>query len=197
MRIWTVLAMVCFGASVAQATGTVNAEQLRTYGTNSTNLVYVFTSPSCPHCASFHEDIMPTLIKDLADTGKAQIKVVDMGHDVRAIGASKLARCMTNEQYGRFMKNVYQNQSDWTQGKNYEQTLKDYAGKAGLNAKSQERCLSSASLEKTVLEQRNNLAKMYRVRAMPTVVVVQGVKRKTFVGSDPKILPEIVALFQK
>ncbi|MBR6411698.1 MAG: thioredoxin family protein [Alphaproteobacteria bacterium] len=197
MRLWTVLAMVCLGTSVAHATGTVNAEQLRTYGTNSANLVYVFTSPSCPHCAAFHEDIMPTLIKDLADTGRAQIKVVDMGHDIRAIGASKLARCMTNEQYGRFMTDVYHNQSDWAYAPDYEQKLKGYAGKAGLNAKSQERCLSSASLEKTVLEQRNNLAKMYRVRAMPTVVVVQGVKRKTFVGADPKILPEIEALFQK
>ena len=197
MRLWTVLAMVFFGVTAAQATGVVNAEQLRTYGTNSTNLVYVFTSPSCPHCAAFHEDIMPTLIKNLANTGKAQIKIVDMGHDIRAIGASKLARCMTNEQYGRFMTDVYRNQSDWAYGRDYEKKLKEYAGKAGLNAKSQERCLSSLSLEKTVLEQRNNLATMYRVRAMPTVVVVQGVRRKTFVGADPKILPEIEALFQK
>ena len=197
MRLWGIFLAVCLGALVAQAAPTVNAEQLRTFGTNSANLVYVFTSPSCPHCAAFHEDIMPTLIKDLADKGVAQIKVVDMGHDVRSIGASKLARCMTNEQYTRFMTDVYKNQNDWAYGKDYEKTLKGYAGKAGLNAKSQERCLSSESLEKTVLEQRNNLAQMYRVRAMPTVVVVQGVKRKTFVGADPEIIPEIEALFKK
>ena len=197
MRIWTLLTLLCFGATAAVAAPTVNAEQLRTYGTNSENLIYVFTSPSCPHCAAFHEDIMPTLIKNLVDTGRAQIKIVDMGHDVRAIGASKLARCMTNDQYGRFMTDVYKNQSDWTNGKGYEEKLKGYAAKVGLNSKSQERCLSSESLEQTVLEQRNNLAQMYRVRAMPTVVVVQGVKRKTFMGADPKIIPEIEALFQK
>ena len=88
MRFLTCLIGVIFGTSVAVAAPAVDAEQLRTYGTNSSNLVYVFTSPSCPHCAAFHEDIMPTLIKDLADTGRAQIKVVDMGHDVRSIGAS-------------------------------------------------------------------------------------------------------------
>ena len=197
MRFWGMFFAVCLGAFGAQAEPTINAEQLRTYGTNSANLVYVFTSPSCPHCAAFHEDIMPTLIKDLADTGLAQIKVVDMGHDVRSVGASKLARCMTNEQYARFMTDVYKNQSDWAYGADYEKKLKGYAGKAGLNTKSQERCLSSESLEKTVLEQRNNLAQMYRVGAMPTVVVVQGVKRKTFLGADPKIIPEIEALFQK
>jgi protein-disulfide isomerase len=197
MRFRACFMAILFGASVAVAEPTVNAEQLRTYGTNSSNLVYVFTSPACPHCAAFHEDIMPTLIKDLAETGLAQIKVVDMGYDVRSVGASKMARCMTNEQYARFMTDVYKNQSDWAYGADYEKKLKGYAGKAGLNAKSQERCLSSESLEKTVLEQRNNLAQMYRVAAMPTVVVVQGVKRKSFVGADPKIIPEIEALFQK
>ena len=196
MRLLTALIVLLFGVG-AHAAGTVDAEQLRTYGTNSANLVYVFTSPACPHCAAFHREIMPTLIKDLADTGKAQIKVVDMGHDVRSVGASKMARCMTNEQYDHFMDQVYKNQSEWAYGKDYEKKLKGYAGKAGLNTKSQERCLSSLSLEKTVLEQRNNLAQMYRVAAMPTVVVVQGVKRKTFVGADPKIIPEIEALFQK
>ena len=104
---------------------------------------------------------------------------------------------MTNEQYGRFMTDVYHNQSEWAYGEDYEKKLKGYAGKAGLNTKSQERCLSSESLEQTVLEQRNNLAKMYRVTAMPTVVVVQGVKRKAFLGADPRIIPEIEALFQK
>ncbi|MDY6407254.1 MAG: thioredoxin family protein [Pseudomonadota bacterium] len=194
MRLLTWITVMCIGVSVANAAPTVNAEQLRTFGTNSDHLVYVFTSPSCPHCAAFHADIMPTLIKDLADSGRAQIKVVDMGHDVRSMAVAKMARCMTNPQYERFMNQVYQNQEAWSHGSGYEKKLKAFAGEAGLNAKSQERCLSNLKLEQTVLEQRNNLAQMYRVRAMPTVVVVQGIKRKTFVGADPKIIPEIEAL---
>lgn len=197
MRLWTLLVVLCLGASAVRAAPVVNAEQLRTYGKNSSTLMYVFTSPSCPHCAAFHEDIMPTLIRDFADKGLAQIKVVDMGHDARAIGASKLARCMNNEQYGRFMQDVYQHQGDWAHAKDYEKILKGYAAKAGLNTKSQERCLSSESLEQTILEQRNNLAQMYRIQAMPSVVIVQGIKSKTFIGADPRILPEIKELFQK
>jgi len=197
MRLLASILGIIMVSAVARAEPVVNADQLRTFGKNSTNLIYVFTSPACPHCAAYHADIMPTLIKDLADTGRAQIKVVDMGFDVRSMAASKLARCMTESQYERFMTQVYENQSDWGYQDGYEAKLKTYAGKAGLNTKSQERCLSSQKLEQTIIEQRNNLAQMYRVQAMPTTVVVQGVKRKTFLGADPEIIPEIEALFQK
>ena len=196
MRIWALLLGVCLAGGV-HAEPVVNAEKLKTFGTNSSNLIYVFTSPTCPHCAAYHEMILPTLKSRFADKGLAQIKIVDMGNDVRAMAASQLGRCMTDTQYEAFMEKVYQNQSDWAYQDGYEEKLKNYAIEAGLNKKSQERCLANKHLASTILEQRNNLGQLYRVTGMPTTIVVQGVSRKSFLGADPMIIPEVEKLLDK
>ena len=196
MRLWVLLLGMCLAFGV-RAEPVVNAEKLRTYGTNSANLIYVFTSAGCSHCAAYHEMIFPTLKSRFADTGLAQIKIVDMGFDVRSMAAAKLARCMTDSQYEIFMTDAYQNQSEWAYGGDYEKKLKGYANKAGLNKKSQERCLANRHLEDTILDQRNNLGQLYRITGTPTTVVVQGVRQKTFVGADPMIIPEVEKLLIK
>ena len=196
MRFLTLLLSLVLTFGV-RAESVVNAEKLRTYGTNSSNLIYVFTSAGCSHCAAYHEMILPTLKSRFADTGLAQIKIVDMGYDVRSLAAAKLGRCMTDTQYDIFMSKAYQNQGEWAYQGEYEEKLKEYADKAGLNKKSQERCLKNRHLEDTILDQRNNLGQLYRITGTPTTVVVQGVRKKTFVGADPTIIPEVEKLLTK
>ena len=196
MRLWALL-MGVFLACGVRAEPVINAEKLRTFGTNSSNLIYVFTSAGCSHCAAYHEMILPTLKSRFADTGLAQIKIVDMGYDVRSLAAAKLGRCMTDTQYEAFMTKAYQNQGDWAYQGEYEDKLKAYATEAGLNKKSQERCLKNRHLEDTILDQRNNLGQLYRITGTPTTVVVQGVRQKTFVGADPMIIPEVEKLLTK
>jgi len=196
MRLWALLLGI--GITIgAQAEPVINAEKLRTYGTNSSNLIYVFTSAGCSHCAAYHDMILPTLKSRFADTGMAQIKIVDMGYDVRSVAAAKLGRCMTDSQYETFMTKAYQNQEEWAYQGGNQDKLKEYATEAGLNKKSQERCLKNKHLEETILEQRNNLGQMYRITGTPTTVVVQGIRQKAFVGTDPMIIPEVEKLLNK
>ena len=198
MKIYALLLGLLVGTSVCAET-VVDAEKLRTYGAENPTLIYVFTSPACPHCAAYHADVLPTLKKQFSDVGLAQIKIVDIVGDKRSMKVAQLARCMTDSQYEKFMEKVYQNQSDWAYGDadTYEEKIITYATEVGLNKKSQEACLNNEKLADKIIDQRNNLAKMYRIQAMPTTVVVRGIKNKMFLGVDDQLIPELEKVIKK
>ena len=195
MKLWAfLLSILLAGSAVAETE--VDVEKLRTFGTENKTILYVFSSPSCPHCAAFHKDILPTLKKDVAETGLAQIKLVDVPGDPRAMRASSLARCMTDNQYEVYMAKVYENQQYWLSGKDPDEMLRGYATLSGLPQKSQKRCVSNKKLVNHIAQQAMGLSQLYRVEALPTVVVAKGSEDHSFVGADERIIPEIMKLLK-
>ena len=192
MRLWAFLAIVLMScAAVAEP---VDTEKLRTIGADNSTLIYVFSSPSCPHCAAYHTDVLPALKKEVAEAGLAQIKLVEMPGDPRALKAAVLGRCMTDAQYAPYMTSVYKNQAYWLSGKDPDEMLRGYATLAGLDKAGQDRCLTNKKIADHLLQQGDNLANVYQIRALPTTVVVQGAQTNTFVGADPAILSQIIRL---
>lgn len=167
----------------------IDATNLRTFGTNEKTLIYVFTSPTCPHCATYQKEILPVLKQDYANL--AQIKVVDMPGDKKTLRAIQLGRCMTDEQYAKYADSVYQNQAYWAYGKNPNEALKGYALEAGMPEKMQQRCLMNPKLSRSIMSQAENLSQMYRVTGLPTTVVVRGSQVKTIIGSGDTVLSDI------
>lgn len=174
--------MLLWAGSVSA--GEIESMQLRSFGKDNSALIYVFTSASCPHCAFFHDQIMPLLKREFVQTGRAQIKVVDMPYDTRAFQAMQLARCMNDTVYEHFMNQVYANQVVWGYGKNPEAVLKTYAVEAGMSQEAVDICLADKVLTARIQEQRDNMADLYRVRGMPTTVVVSGRQSASFTGTE-------------
>ena len=175
----------------ALAGAPVDPEKLRTYGTSDSVMIYVFSSPSCPHCATYHAEILPVLKEKLADTGLAQIKLVDTPGDKRSLAVSTVARCLDEDSYQTFMEHFYGNQDKWAYGTEGKEYLKDYLNGGQLPTQDWQACFNNDHLEKLIQKQRNQMIRQYRVTALPTTVVVKGLKNKAFIGSDPKIIPEI------
>lgn len=174
--------------------GTVDAEKFRVIGHPSGAVIYVFSSPSCPHCAAFHRDVLPTLKDEMA--GLAQIKLVEVPSDPRALKVAQLGRCMTDEQFYPYMEQVYQNQRIWLSDREPENLFRSYATAAGAGPDVQKRCLPNKQLTNLILQQAANLTQTYRVNVLPTVVVVQGTQTHSFVGADPEMIPQIVKLLR-
>ena len=197
MKLWAFILgiLLILAGRVGAETG-VDTEKLRTIGVENKTILYLFSSPSCPHCAAFHRDILPVLKKDVVEQGLAQIKLVDMPGDPRAMRASLLARCMTDDQYEMYMGRVYENQQYWLSGKSPDDMLRGYATLSGLPQQSQKRCIGNKKLANHVIQQGMGLAQIYQVEALPTLVVVQGEKHHSFVGADERIIPEIMKLLK-
>jgi len=193
MKLWAFLVGVLLASG---AVAEVDVEKLRTIGAENGTIVYVFSSPSCPHCAAFHKDILPTLKKEVAEAGLAQIKLVDVPGDPRAMRASLLARCMADEQYETYMTRVYENQQYWLSGKDPDEMLRGYATLSGLPQESQRRCFGNKKLANHIAQQAMGLSQVYQVEALPTVVVAKGVENRSFVGADERIIPEIMKLLK-
>ena len=59
--------------------------------------IKIFSSLTCPHCASFHIQVIPKIKKEYVETGKVQLIFLDFPLDQLAFNASKLLHCMDKE----------------------------------------------------------------------------------------------------
>ena len=73
------------------------------------------------------------------------------------------------------------------------QKLAEYARPFGMNKKDFNACLDNDTLLEKIVEQRNNLARLYDVRRMPTLVVRHGDSVFTIEGADEKQVMDSLA----
>lgn len=169
----------------------VTPMDLRTYGNaDAPATLYVFSSLSCPHCAGFHNYVLPELLRYVVATGHANLVWVDMPYDARAMTGTMIARCLPINDYEKFISVMYDNQQAWLTAQDPKPIITGYANLLGMSTASVNACLSNKELQKAITNQRNNLANLYKVRGMPTVVVVQGTKSQMFTGSDKVAIME-------
>ena len=180
------VALILMGSSVMAATKTAERDltQLRSIGLAGGDSIYIFTSARCPHCADFHKDILPEIIKKYAKTGRAKVFFVDDASDSEAINASMLARCLPIDKSEDFLTQVFKHQSDWLRQSNSRDKLMKYAVTAGLTKQEAQNCLANFELRTAMQDQWMNLSKLYNVLYLPTVVVRRGNSVKTYTGAN-------------
>lgn len=162
---------------------------LRAFGDeNAPAKIYLFTSFSCPHCSVYHDKVMPEMQAAFADTGKAELVIVDMAFDGRAMAATMLSRCLPPNAYEPFAATLFQNQEKWGYGPNARELITGYAKMLGMTEKDINTCLGDKSLQQKISTQRDNLARLYKVTGMPTTVVVKGGKHKSFIGTTTETI---------
>ena len=162
---------------------------LRVFGDKkNSNIIYVFSSLSCPHCTIFHKEIMPELLDKFVKTNQAKVVYVEMPYDAKAMTGTLYSRCLKTKNYETFMDKMFQNQNVWWNDEKPRQTMLNYALDLGENKETLEVCVSNVQLRKTITSQRNNLSELYDVTGMPTVVVVNKHSHKKFVGLDKNII---------
>lgn len=173
-----------------------NPLELRTFGSETAPVtLYLFTSFSCPHCSAFHAKVMPELKKEFLNSGSAKLVLVDMPYDARAMTGTLIARCMPSKSYDKFSDTVYDNQRVWGSDTNPRAIITGYAKLAGMGDDEINACLADKELQKMVMSQRDNLANLYGVKGMPTLVAVKGASKKTLVGADKDVIVKEIKQF--
>jgi protein-disulfide isomerase len=74
-------------------------------------IVTEYASMSCPHCAAWGENVFPMLRSRYIDTGKVRFVFREIPLDIKAVGASVLARCIAkgdSEKYLAVIATMYQ-----------------------------------------------------------------------------------------
>jgi protein-disulfide isomerase len=137
---------------------------------NAPVTIVEYSSLSCPHCAAFHRDVLPTLQSDYIDTGKVRYVMREFPLNDAALAGAVLARCLPPDRYFAFVNLLFSKQSDWAFKENALEPLKELAKQAGMNSDEFGKCIDNESLQKKILSVRDDGQKK-GVNATPSFFV--------------------------
>ncbi len=129
-----------------------------------------YSSLTCPHCAHFHEEVMPALKSEYIDTGKVRYIEREFPLNNAALGGSVLARCVDPTRFFAFTDLLFAKQEDWAFKEDALQRLRLYAKQAGLTDADFEKCLDNEALQKKILAVRERGEKE-GVKGTPTFFI--------------------------
>ena len=142
---------------------------------NAKITVKVFSSLTCPHCASFHNKIYSSLKKEYIDTGKVRFEHHGFPLDLAALNAEKVLRAVKdNEKSFLLLSEIYKKQDQWAIGsdiKKINESIKKIALKFGLNEKIINDSIKNEKIQDQILNERINAQKKYKISSTPTIYI--------------------------
>lgn len=138
-----------------------------------------YASMTCPHCAHFQTEILPTIKKQWIDTGKAKLVLRDFPLDGLALRAAMIARCALPDRFYAFADTFFADQAEWAISSDAKGALERLARLGGMGPKKFDACFSDNTLENKILASRLTATKYLGVDSTPTFFV----NGKKFVGA--------------
>ena len=137
--------------------------------------VKVFSSLTCPHCATFHTSIFNKLKKEYIDEGLVRFEHHAFPLDLAALNAEVVVRCQTNnEKKFKLLEEIYNKQTFWAVGSDINK-INDLIKKVGsdfnLTEEKMNACLENNDVQDEILNERIEAQKKYKIESTPTIFV--------------------------
>jgi len=138
---------------------------------------------TCPHCASFHANVLPLLKERYIDTGKARLLFREFPLNTHSLIAFMSVRCVPQEHAFPLLAALFSHQDDWTQSRSTEEIankLFTYGQQVGLTRAAFDACVPATDqlttdrqrqLFKDVAAIGEHAAKAFGVSSTPTFFV--------------------------
>ncbi len=138
-----------------------------------------YSSLTCPHCASFHNEILPDLKERYIETGKVRMVFRDFPLNEPAVEAAVLAHCAGPERYVGFLDVLFQTQESWASAGDTRAALKQLGKLGGLGDSQMDACFDDESMVDGVLQSRLVGQNEHQVQSTPSFVI----DGQTYAGS--------------
>ena len=166
---------------------------------NAKVTLYEYSSFGCTHCADFHLEMLPEIVKKYVDTGLLKISFVPFPLDKNSMDAALLAECVDEGKYFAFADVLFKKQRDWGLSFNPQKVLLQYAALSGLNKEKAELCLRNDITAAMILQNRKDALDKLGLQGTPTFFVASENKIDAVFGIKPlaefyKIIDEHVAM---
>ena len=158
-------------------TFSVNAENkiLSIGNTNAKITVKVFSSLTCPHCASFHKNIFEELKKDYIDQKLVKFEHHSFPLDLAALNAELIVRCHADSQKKfQLLGEIYKKQNKWAVGSDIKiinESIKKIGSELGLDEIKMNECLKNENAQDQILNERIEAQKKYKIQSTPTIYI--------------------------
>ncbi len=130
-----------------------------------------YSSLTCPHCATFHTEVLPKIRETYIDTGKMRLEMRDFPLDQYALRAAAMARCAPESRYFPLLDMIFKQQAKWTRTTDPIAALKQIGRLAGINGEQADACMSNEALLDGILKIRLGGQQDHDVSSTPTFVV--------------------------
>ena len=142
---------------------------------NARITVKVFSSLTCPHCASFHENIFEDLKKEYIDKNKVKFEHHAFPLDLAALNAEKIVRCASNpDAKFQLLTKIYKKQKKWAVGSDISkinELLVKIGSDSNINENKLKTCLENEKTQELILNERIKAQKEYNIRSTPTIYI--------------------------
>jgi len=138
---------------------------------NAPVTIIEYASLTCPHCADFHEQVLPQLKERYIAPGKVRMIYRDFPLDQRALAAASLAHCAGPERYFGFLDVLFQTQENWARADDYLAALKRLGKLGGLTEAEMDACLADEELTDRILQTRLDGQNQHEISSTPTFII--------------------------
>ena len=127
---------------------------------------------TCNHCATFHKEIYPEIIKNFIDTNKIKFIYRDFPLDKQALFASVLAKCAPKEKYFDFVKLILNTQKKWiSNDDSFIEKLTNIGKLAGLKEEKINSCFTDEKLVDEIIKTRTLAEEKYNINSTPSFII--------------------------
>ena len=156
-------------------TENLSSEALKIGSQNAKVTIKVFSSLTCPHCASFHKNIFEKLKEDYIDNDKIRFEHHAFPLDLAALNAEKIVRCASSpESKFELLHNVYEKQKKWAVGSDIKK-INEFLIKIGVDSNLKvidlKKCLENETVQELILKERIEAQKEYNITSTPTIYI--------------------------
>jgi len=130
-----------------------------------------YSSLTCPHCASFHKETLPTIKKNWIDPGKARLVYRDFPLDGLALRAAAVAQCIEGDAYFGFLDALFRGQARWARAKDPTAALAQVARLAGIDQQTFDGCIANKDAMDRILKQKVDGTRAFNIESTPTFII--------------------------
>lgn len=132
-----------------------------------------YASFTCPHCRSFHANVMPQLTRDYIDTGLINFVYREVYFDRYGLWAGMVARCGGPLRYFGIVDLLYAQQSEWTQGSPAEiaENLKRIGRTAGITNDELDACMTDAAMAEAMIATYEANMEVHEIPGTPAFIL--------------------------
>ncbi len=135
--------------------------------------VIEYASLSCSHCANFHQDTLPQIIKEYVNKNKVKIVFRDFPLNYPALMGSMILQCIDNDVRYEYLSALFMLQSKWVNS-DFEIAKKELLKilQAGGMTKDQfNECLNNKDLEQKILQNIIDARNEFDIGTTPSFLI--------------------------
>jgi protein-disulfide isomerase len=160
--------------------------------------VIEYASPTCPHCATFHNAVYPEFKTQYIDTGKVQFLVRPFVRNVLDAVVFLLAETAGEEQFHNVIETYFKTQGQWATSNTPRDAILEIAKQLGFTEQSFDEALKNQDLFDAMETMREQALEEFGLEGTPTFYIngKQLTGDKTIAEMAEAIDPLIPADFQ-